>query len=572
MNTLSQKIRLAQTANNVPPEEYDLNFTSLADLLSRQALQTPDAEYLTFYEGNEKKLVLSFREFLHQVEIVRSYFREQGLSAGDRIATAAHNHPDTVIQYFAAWSSGLCVVPLNMGEYLERLHYIFSNSGSSMLLCREEYLSKAEAITKDCSAIIAVVGCPDEFVFAEKTQALSHLTIDNFSARISSLELTEECSSESVATLESEALIVYTSGTTGNPKGVVLVQRNLLADAHSISSWHAITPVDTFMCVLPIHHVNGTIVTLITPMYSGASVVLNRKFQTSTFFPTIAKENVTIVSVVPTLLAYLLEYHKENPDVHPSYDSLRHIICGAGPLTCELAQSFEERFQVRIVHGYGLSETTCYSCFLPLGLSDEEHTKWLQEYGFPSIGVPIATNEMAIHDIHGTELEEMQPGEIVIRGSNVMKGYFNNEEANTNAFTYNWFRSGDEGFYKTDSDGNKYFFITGRIKELIIRGGVNIAPLEIDEVINRAQGVRAGISVGFENSFYGEEVGGLVVPTSEDILAEDILAHCHKHLPFHKAPKVILFTDELPVTSTGKFQRNKVKHLFKDWKGEQFRK
>src|SRR5207244_4638930 len=134
------------------------------------------------------------------------------------------------------------------------------------------------------------------------------------------------------------------------------------------------------------------------------------------------------------------------------------IIFGAGPLTCDLALRFEDHFGIPIMHGYGLSETTCYSCFLPLDLSADERRHWLKDFGFPSIGVPIPTNEMTIHDDHGVELPEGMKGEIVIRGHNVMKGYYANPEANETTFAYGWFRSGDEGFYKSDAMGRRFFF------------------------------------------------------------------------------------------------------------------
>jgi len=235
-------------------------------------------------------------------------------------------------------------------------------------------------------------------------------------------------------------------------------------------------------------------------------------------------------------------------------------------------RGFEEYFNFPVIHGYGLSETTCYTCFLPADLSDVERRHWLLDYGFPSIGVPLPCNEMSICDPEGNLMPEMERGEICTRGANVMREYFNNPPANESAFTFGWFRSGDEGFYKLDELGRPFFFITGRIKELIIRGGVNLAPLEIDEIIARAPGVKAGICVGFENNFYGEEVGALVIPTDELANEKDILDYCAQHLPYHKSPKVVVFTDHLPVTSTGKYQRNKVKHVFAEWKGVQFRK
>src|SRR5690606_26037460 len=239
---------------------------------------------------------------------------------------------------------------------------------------------------------------------------------------------------------------------------------------------------------------------------------------TDKFFKRLADEGVKVVSVVPTLLQFLL--HSEEDSSKHDLNKFSHIICGAGPLTCEIARNFEQRFGLRIVHGYGLSETTCYSCFIPMDLPDEEHSRWQNDFGFPAIGIPIHCNDMAIHDENGNHLEEEQKGEIVIRGHNVMKYYFDNDEVNRKTFEFGWFRSGDEGFFKYDEDQRPYFFITGRLKELIIRGGVNLSPLEIDEVLSSLEMVSAGIAVGFDNDWYGEEVGALVVlngkPSSAD--------------------------------------------------------
>jgi len=308
-------------------------------------------------------------------------------------------------------------------------------------------------------------------------------------------------------------------------------------------------------------------------MYAGSGIVLNQKFQSEHFFERIEKEKVNVVSVVPTLLAFLLEYYKTKDNTFTKPDSLRHIICGAGPLTVELGEQFEDKFGIRIAHGYGLSETTCYSCYLPLSLGDAEHKHWMRDLGFPSIGCAIPQNEMMSADEEGKELPPSQKGEIAIRGFNVMKYYYNNDEANEKTFNYGWFRSGDEGFYELDEKGEKYFFITGRLKELIIRGGVNISPLEIDEVLSRCPGVKSGIAVGFENDFYGEEVGAYVQKAEgANISEEEILSFCKEHLPFSKTPKVVIFGNDIPVTSTGKYQRNKCKPLFKEWKASQFRK
>ncbi len=311
-------------------------------------------------------------------------------------------------------------------------------------------------------------------------------------------------------------------------------------------------------------------VTLVTPLLSGGSVVLERRFRAQTFWRTLADERCTWVSVVPTVLAFLCE----RAEALAGYDltAFRHFICGAGPLTTELAARFHAQFGLRVVHGYGLSETTCYSCFLPIDLPEHDYLSWMTERGFPSIGCPVSANIMAIHDANGNELGENTRGEIVVRGVNVMRYYFGRPEANQTAFAHGWFRSGDEGYFQIGEDSRPYFFITGRLKELIIRGGVNYSPFDIDEVLNGIEGIKAAMAVGFENRFYGEEVGAYVQIAEGTALTEaDILTKCRQKLPFAKSPKVVVFGDTFPVTSTGKYQRLKLRDLFLPWRDAEFR-
>ncbi len=544
---LQQKIDHARdTSNELSP----LPVKDIPGLLELRS--DNEGNYLTYIDENDNRTEVSYAEFYQLVIKCARFMQNHGLSHGDRIATISHNHWHTVVQYFAAWLLGLVVVPINLGEGDERIAYILENGEVELAFVRTEYRERFRGILESHKYLKNV-----EWIVCEGE-------IENFTREKGDLELPDDTLSDS------EALIVFTSGTTGPPKGVVLSQRNLLEDARSIADWHNIDDETRMMCVLPIHHVNGTIVTLMTPFFAGGSAVLNQKFRTSRFFSIIKEEGVQIVSVVPTLLQYLNNYYsdKEMPDT----STLKHVICGAGPLTIKVAETFESRFDIPIIHGYGLSETTCYSCFLPIDLDEEEHKKWISDYGYPSIGVPIPANDMAIHDEDGKELEEEERGEIVIRGVNVMIEYYNNREANEETFKNGWFRSGDEGFYVNDEKGRPYFFITGRLKELIIRGGVNLAPLEIDEVINKAPGVKAGIAVGFENDWYGEEVGAYVeLKEGAEEDEEAILDYCREHLPFSKSPKVVVFGDQIPVTSTGKYQRRKVIHHFEQWKDVQFK-
>ncbi|MGB9696355.1 MAG: class I adenylate-forming enzyme family protein [Ignavibacteria bacterium] len=549
---LLEKIKAAHTINDISHNRINIGFPNIRELLEFQTERTPQCNFLTFYEKGEEVIRFTYEEFWKAVKKYAGYIQSLGIGKEDRVVSFSRNHYSVVLLYFAAWTIGATVVPINVEEDPARIAYIIENSNARALFTLANYLDKIYSLKGKINIRTILFS---ENLFSEMSENILH---------------------NNVISQDTEAMIVYTSGTTGNPKGVVLTQGNLLVDSKAIAEWHRISQSETMMCVLPLHHVNGTVVTLLTPLYANGRVVLNDGFHLHSFFPTIEKESVKVVSVVPTLLQYLI-----HSDINIDEYNLRkfsHFICGAGPLTCELASNFEKKFGLRIIHGYGLSETTCYSCFIPIDLDEKEHRKWQNEFGFPSIGIPLGCNEMDIHSANGESVREEERGEIVIRGYNVMKYYFNNDIANENAFTYGWFRSGDEGFYKKDDKGNKYFFITGRIKELIIRGGVNISPLEIDEVLMSLEEVKSGIAVGFENDWYGEEVGAAVILRdglnyeNPEEIKQKIIKKCRQKLPFYKCPKVVFIVDRLPVTSTGKFQRTKLSHLFVDYKNKQFTK
>jgi len=555
---LQKKILSARSLNGSPPTESIVPYRNIRNLMETRVDRYEDHPYLIFFDEDGHRTEYSYREFYEQACKSANLLLANGIRSGDRIATLAYNHSDTVVQYFGAFLIGAVVVPLNVGEDDDRLSYILNNSGTRLLFVRQEFIDRVKRIRPGLRHL--------EFVISVGSQR--HDPYPHFHEELARQSASLE--SDHQPSLSDESLIVYTSGTTGDPKGVVLLQYNLLVDAMAIADWHALSPEQRMMCVLPIHHVNGTIVTLLTPMYAGCSVVLNQKFHTDRFFERISNEKIHVVSVVPTLLQFLL--HADVQIENYNLGHFRHIICGAGPLTVDLAQKFERHFSIPIIHGYGLSETTCYSCFLPVDLDQSDHDNWLTKHGFPSIGVPLPVNEMAIHDEQGNEMTEGERGEIVIRGHNIMKYYFQNPEANESTFANGWFRSGDEGFFLYDDQERKFFFITGRLKELIIRGGVNISPLEIDEVLMNIQGVQAGIAVGFENEWYGEEVGAYVqLKEGSRISEEEIIRACRKELSFAKSPKVVVFGEEVPVTSTGKYQRNRCKELFVEWKSVQFR-
>jgi len=589
---LADNLYQAHIKDGVPQEMRKVPFRNLRDLLSLHTKTSPAKTFLIHYDEDGKRETYSFAEFNARVYQAANFMYEDlGVRRGDRVATIAYNHVDTVLIYFACWVIGAAVAPQNVAEDDRRIAYILRNSEAKICFVRAEYLARAESIIQggdgapNIEIIVAVGGSPYEKVIdfheALKNRPTTFLG-DESGAKSGDMPI--GAGTEATAALDDEALLVYTSGTTGAPKGVILNQYNLLVDAMGISQWHAITGNQTTMCVLPIHHVNGIVVTLVAPLYVGAAAVLNRRFTVSQFWNRVVRERVNVVSVVPTLLRFLLEYGQAQLQAgHTIFGGninrrdlthFRHFICGAGTLSVALARDFEQMFGFTILHGYGLSETTCYSCFLPISLSWEAHQKWMQAYGYPSIGCPIEPNEMAIFsaDGSGERLGEGERGEICIRGHNVMQGYFKRPDANAETFKFQWFRSGDEGFYLRDELGRPFFFITGRIKELINRGGVKFSPVDIEETLLAIDGVKVGLAVGFKNDYYGEEVGAYIVLQADaDLDAEQILAACRDKMPFEKSPKAVVFGTDIPVTSTGKYQRLKLQDLFAEWEQTQFK-
>jgi acyl-CoA synthetase (AMP-forming)/AMP-acid ligase II len=573
-----ENIEAARSFRGRSSHEYLVPYRNVGRLLEMRAQESPDKTFLIYHDADGNRTELTYEEFNNRVNQTANLLaNELGVRAGDRVATISYNHSDTVIIYFACWKLGAAVAPQNISEDDSRIAYILRNSESVVVFVRKEFLERAEPIihgeeysVPNIRQIVQIDGAAQPGYLHYPTDGAAQPT--TFTPAVQ-------------PTLESECLLVYTSGTTGAPKGVVLVQYNMLVDARAISDWQGITGNQRMMCVLPIHHVNGIIATLVTPLYAGASTVLNRQYQSSTFWQRIAREKVHIVSVVPTLLQFSFEYAEAQQTAGKSMwgdgvtredlRHFRHVICGAGTLAVALARRFEDQFGFPVLHGYGLSETTCYSCFLPIDLNWEAHQRWMQEYGYPSIGCPINGNEMAIFNVtgNGQQLGSGERGEICIRGHNVMKYYYQRPDANRETFKFGWFRSGDEGFFEYDERGRPFFFITGRIKELINRGGVKFSPFDIEEVLLEVPGVKVGLAVAFENDYYGEEVGAYVVLAEDASCTDDeILSHCRQRMSFEKSPKVVVFGTDIPVTTTGKYQRLRLRDRFTDWKGTQFRK
>lgn len=498
------------------------------------------AQFFAAGEGDAPYLTELDHEVGARAEWTRGQWRQRvartaaalaarGVSPGDTVAALAGNTADALAVAYACWTSGACYLPLNAHETRDRHAFIVRDAGAGL-----------------------IVHAPDGDVRA------AEMAEDTGVAAVSTATLRAEADAvdgvgpAAPTSLDVSALRVYTSGTTGEPKGVELTAANLLVDCDALQQRLGWADNTRLLVVLPIHHVNGLVVSSLLSWHAGASVVLCDRFRSERFWVDVESERATACSMVPSLLEFLLaEGHR------PAPARFREVLCGAGPLMCDTVVEFEAAFGVPVRHLYGLSETTAVATIMAT-LPDEERRGWYQQHGFPSIGPALPHVEVQVHDGTGDSCPAGERGEIVVRGATVMTGYTGRADATAEAMRHGWFHTGDEGFWLADGEGTPYFFITGRIKELIIRGGVNVSPFQIDEVLRAHPAVRFGLAVPFENRFYGEEVAAYVVADGP-VTEKEILDFCAERLDFSLRPKVVLFGEDVPFTATGKAKRLSLK-------------
>jgi long-chain acyl-CoA synthetase len=347
---------------------------------------------------------------------------------------------------------------------------------------------------------------------------------------------------------DDEAIIIYTSGTTGKPKGCLLTHGNVIANARQISEWLGFTESDRLLSIMPLFHMNAVSVTTMAALYAGASTVVSPKFSASRFWKIISDYQVTSFGSVATMLSMLLTTYPHGVPEGLKTDQLRFAMCGSAPVPAEVLKRFEETFHCLVIEGYGLSESTCRSTFNPPN----------EERRAGSCGVPIG-NEMRVVDDDDHDVPDGQLGEIVLRGENILKGYYKNPDATQTAFRNGWFHTGDVGY--RDADG--FYYIVDRKSDMIIRGGENIYPREIDEVLYQHPEVAAAATIGIPDSLYGEEVAAFVVlKDGARVTAEELTSFCRDRLADYKSPKVIRIVAEIPKGPTGKLLKRELSRLY----------
>jgi long-chain acyl-CoA synthetase len=493
---------------------------NLAVILSETAQSSPDRPVAMFTGGQ-----LSYRQLDKASDRLAAALAAAGIKPGDSIALQLPNIPQFLISYFGILKAGGVVVPLNVLLKAPEVAFHLGDSGARILITWEGILAEA---TKGAEAAgldqIYVVGHAGDSGVGVPFERLLAVEVPRF----------EMATRQPTDT----AVVVYTSGTTGRPKGAELTHLQLYMNADIPGRLFNVQPDDIVITVLPLFHVFGLSSILDVCVRFGCTMSLVPRFTSDAVLTAIQRDRATIFEGVPTMFADLLAY----PDLD-SYDlsSLRIAISGGASIPAPLLDAFEERFGLVILEGYGLTETASTTTF---NISADERRAY-------SVGKPIWGTQTQVWDEHGRPLPPgpEHVGEIVTRGLHVMKGYLHSPEATAAAFTGDWLQTGDLGYF--DEDG--FLFIVSRKKELIIRGGYNVYPSEIENVLHAHPAVAEAAVVGIPDERLGEEVMAVVIlRPAMNLLEAELIAYCRQHLAAYKCPRIFQFRTELPKNTLGK--------------------
>jgi long-chain acyl-CoA synthetase len=492
-----------------------------------RAASVPDQPYLIAPETGK---VLTYGELKRQSQSLARYLSDLGLRKGDKVSFMLHNGYQAARILLGAMYAGLVVQPINLLAQRSQLAYVLDHSDTRAVFVGAEYRARLDEALGDIERSIHVV------------------TTD-----VDADQLFTDCSLDEtvLAQLEEndDALLMYTSGTTGQPKGCLLSHKNCVAGGEFTSSAHHLAACDRVLCALPLYHINGQIVTAVAPLVHGGSVVMPHRFSASNYWELVSRYRCTWINVVPTIIAYLLN----GPDPREqgySIDQVRFCRSASAPLPPEQHRAFEERFRIGIIETFGMTETAA-PCFT------NPYEPNRRKIGSP--GTAYGNEAKIIDPATGLDLPRGVAGEMMVRGDNVMKGYYKDPDNTAKTLAPDgWMHTGDVGYM--DEDG--FVFVTGRIKELIIKGGENIAPREIDEALLKHPAVLEAAAFAIPDSQYGQEImAAVVLKQGVQCSPEELLGFCRDELGRYKSPKLIRVVNELPKGPSGKVQRLKLIEL-----------
>jgi len=510
-------------------KSFNTDYNSVEDLFLSKHKTRKHKKFVFFPDEN---IELTYNEFFNEYKKISKILIKKGFKQKDKVSIIFFNESAFLKVYFAALSLGMVVIPINPDLSSDEINYIVKNSSSKLCI----YSNKIDFKIKEGN---------------KKYISYSKFLKDKIKIKFST-DLTYKNNINSNLKITDTAIIIYTSGTTGNPKGVVLTHRNIIADAFAISKNFKFNSNTRTLCLLPMFHNNGQIITFFAPLYNGGSTVISTgKVNLYNFWNYISEYKVTWTSIMASILSILLSIKKKKLN-----SSLKGIICGGQVLNDEVRINFEKRFKVSIFEGYGLTETTAYACL-------NRYPKSKRVIG--SIGKPLEVNDMAIFNPNSfSKMKVGREGEICIRGHNVAKCYHNLKDQNKKTFFKGWFRSGDYG--KMDGRGNFYF--SGRKDSLILKGGENIYPAEIENALYKIKDVEECAVIGIPDKNLGENICAFIKTNNKNKSPNDYYVKLNKYLGSYKLPKEIYLISklknmsEIPKGPTKKILYRKLKKYY----------
>ncbi|MGW1785843.1 class I adenylate-forming enzyme family protein [Streptomyces sp. NPDC002143] len=476
-----------------------MNFASLPD---RRAELDPQGAAVS--DGHQS---LTNTELLNRVRRTAHQLHDLGIGPGDVVALKLTNRVEFVLLLFAAWRLGATITPVNPSLTDIEVVRQLEDSGARLLVVEDG---------------------------AETAADLATLAVGELDGQAAEWDQAPYLDSSALA------LLIYTSGTTGAPKGVMLDHANIDAMVEMGRVALEVGPSDRCLLILPLFHVNGIVVSVLTPLLAGADVVIaGRRFDPHSFFDLVKQERPTFFSAVPTIYGMLAALPE---DVRPDTSSLRFAVCGAAPASAELLTRFEARYGFPLVEGYGLSEGTCGSTINPVSGPRRAGT----------VGLPFPGQEIRIVDADGAETAPGLDGEVVVRGPNVMRGYLGRPQETAKVIVDGWLHTGDVGHL--DDEG--YLTLVGRSKDMIIRGGENIYPKEIEDVLTGDPSVLEAAVIGVPDDKWGEVVVAYVQPRPGSIVDREVLeALCARSLTGYKRPTSFVVVEAIAKNAVGKIDK-----------------
>ena len=518
--------------------EYGATTLNLASVIEHHARITPEREAIVWNDVR-----LTYGQLNALANRVANALTEMGIGRGDKVALSSPNLPCFPIVYYGILKAGAAVVPLNILFKPREVAYHLTDSDAKAVFvfegtpelplwqCVKEGFDQVES----CENLIVITANPTAPAPCPGARTLTEIT----ARQPETFETVSTSANDTCA-------ILYTSGTTGQPKGAELTHLNLMTNVTTTYSIHL--PVLDFtdglqkncLITLPLFHTTGQNVQMNTNMYGGNRTILLPRFEPLSTLETMKREKVNFWVGVPTMYWALLNYVEENDyDITEITANIKVCTSGGAPMPIELMTAFQQRFGVRVLEGYGLSETSPLATF--------NHFTRPSKAG--SVGQPIFGVEVRCVDDNDTEVPRGERGEIVIRGSNVMKGYYKRPEATAEAFKNGWFHSGDIGIF--DEEG--YLSVVDRKKDMILRGGYNIYPRELEEVLMTHEAVSLVAVIAVPCDKMGEEVKAFIVKKQGfEITESEMMAWCKAQFANYKYPRFVEFRDELPIGATGK--------------------